>query len=173
MSGRVATAPAAFDAFYAHAKDAVFRVVLVTVRHWQRAEDATAEAFTRALADWITVSSTANPTAWVVRTAINVERSRWRILRREQAEPPEVQAPPDEHPIDDAILRAVWRLPRRQRQAVSYRLILDLSEAETARIMDIAPNTVGVHLHRALAALRTTVPDPRNPEAATWTTTRS
>ena len=169
----MAAGAAAFETFYSPTKDAVFRAVLLTVRHWQRAEDATAEAFTRALADWATVSSIANPTGWVVRTAINVERSRWRILRREQAEPPDAPAPPDEHPIDDALLRALWKLPRRQRQAVTYRLILDLSEAETARVMDIATDTVGVHLHRALATLRTDVPDPANLEAPTWTTTQS
>jgi RNA polymerase sigma-70 factor (ECF subfamily) len=94
-----------------------------------------------------------NATAWVVRTAMNRYNSDWRIWRRE------VQAPPPptviEGPsIDYEVITLVWRLPKRQRQVVALRVLADLSEDDTARLLNINPKTVSVHLHRALTALR-------------------
>lgn len=60
----------------------------------------------------------------------------------------------DEHPIDDAILRIVWALPRRQRQVVGLRILLDQSTDQTARLLGLSQGTVKAHLHRALNALR-------------------
>jgi RNA polymerase sigma-70 factor (ECF subfamily) len=48
----------------------------------------------------------------------------------------------------------IARLPRRQREVVALRVLADLSAEETGALLGIAPATVHVHLHRALAALR-------------------
>ncbi len=63
----------------------------------------------------------------------------------------------DEQPIDPWLLRAVWRLPKRQREVVALRVLLDLSELRTAEALGISQATVGVHLHRALETLRTSL----------------
>jgi RNA polymerase sigma-70 factor (ECF subfamily) len=59
--------------------------------------------------------------------------------------------------VDDsraALLRAVRNLPDHDRQVVTCRYLLDLSEAETAQILNVARGTVKSRLSRALAKLR-------------------
>jgi RNA polymerase sigma-70 factor (ECF subfamily) len=145
-----------FGEFYAARKDPVFRAVLVTTGDRTAAEDATAEAFTRAYARWSQVSRHPNPTAWVLRTALNAQRSWWRRLRREllgtDAEPPPQL--PAAGGLDTDLRALVSRLPTRQRAVVALRLLADLSAEETADLLGIAPATVHVHLHRALGTLR-------------------
>lgn len=61
----------------------------------------------------------------------------------------------------------VWRLPRRQRQVIALRVIADLSEDETGRILGISSKTVSVHLHRGLATLRSGI-GAASSEEDTW-----
>jgi len=72
-----------FAEFYAARKDAVLRAVLVATGDRVGGEDAAAEAFARACAGWDRVRQHPEPTAWVIRVALNVYRSWWRRLRRE------------------------------------------------------------------------------------------
>jgi RNA polymerase sigma factor (sigma-70 family) len=51
------------------------------------------------------------------------------------------------------VLRAVRRLPHRQREALVLRFYLDLPDPEIARVMGIRPGTVRSATHRALKAL--------------------
>ena len=143
-----------FAGFYAAHRDSVFRAVLVATRNPERAEDAVQEAFTRAYARWDTVSEFDHARAWVVRVALNVATSWWRRLRREDPNPPDRPALPDERPIDRELVGLVWALPRRQRQVVALRVLADLSTAETAETLGIAEGTVKAQLHRALHRLR-------------------
>ena len=53
----------------------------------------------------------------------------------------------------DEIMRAVRRLPPRQREALVLRFYLDLSAEETATTMGISPSSVRSATHRALASL--------------------
>ncbi len=144
-----------FAAFYTASRDSVYRAVLVTVRDQHRAEDAVQEGFARAYANWDTVHQHPNPVGWVARVALNHATSIWRRLRRESAEPPPTTiAPDDERPIDATLARLVWQLPRRQRQVVALRILLDQSTEQTATLLGIAPGTVTAHLHRAIHSLR-------------------
>ncbi|MEV4410846.1 sigma-70 family RNA polymerase sigma factor [Catellatospora sp. NPDC049609] len=145
-----------FGEFYAARKDAVYRAVLVATRGQPGAEDAVAEAFTRAYARWEAVRAHPDPTAWVLRTALNEQRSWWRRLRRERlADPPDVgRGDPDPGGLDARLRALVMALPRRQREVVALRLLADLSAEETGRSLRIGAATVHVHLHRALATLR-------------------
>lgn len=147
--------PADFAAFYANTKDDVYRTVVLATRRPDRAEDATAEAFARALEHWDEIAAHPNPAAWVVRTALNSFVSGWRRWRREVDFTTDVVAAPDEHrSLDPFLLRQLWRLPRRQREVVALRVLLDLDTRETAEALGIAEGTVGVHLKRALDTLR-------------------
>lgn len=144
-----------FADLYGRSRNDVYRAVLLTVRDPHRAEDAVQEAFARAFADWDHVSAHPNPVGWVARVALNHATSVWRRLRRESSEPPPAAAAPDDvRPIDALLVQAVWRLPRRQRQVVALRILLDQSTDETARSLGIAPGTVTAHLYRALHSLR-------------------
>jgi RNA polymerase sigma factor (sigma-70 family) len=143
-----------FDTFYARTRDEIYRTVLLSTRHPERAEDALHEAYARALADWSRLAAHPNPAAWVARVALNQATSWWRVWHREATDPPDGPAPADEAPMDGAIVRILWRLPRRQREVVALRVLLDLSVDDTAQALGIAPGTVKAHLNRALTQLR-------------------
>lgn len=154
-----------FESFYRSALDPVYRAVLVATRHPERAEDAVHEAFARALERWDSVGTHENRIAWVTRVALNLHTSGWRLWRREQPEPPELGVE-DELPIDPWLLRAVWRLPRRQRQVVALRILLDMSAEQTAEVLGISVGAVGSHLHRATSTLHTMLGETSFAEAS-------
>jgi RNA polymerase sigma factor (sigma-70 family) len=143
-----------FARFYADSKHAVYRAVLLARRDPGRAEDAVQEAFARAYAAWDRVRSHPNPVGWVARVALNESVSVARLLRRERPVIPDLPAPAADRPLDAGLVRLVWALPRRQRQVIALRILLELSTEETARVLGIAPGTVTAHLHRALSGLR-------------------
>src|ERR1700689_5437205 len=121
-----------FAEFYRGSKDECLFAVLVSVGDQDTAQDLVAEAFARAWASWRTVSRHPAPAAWVVRTALNANISRWRRRHREVPVPdPGLVAdfpavPWDSRgPGDPRIRAALMRLPVRQRQVVALRLFLD------------------------------------------------
>jgi RNA polymerase sigma factor (sigma-70 family) len=150
-----------FAEFYEAARDDCLRIVLLNVGDRQLAEDLVAEAFTRAWMSWRKVRELQAPRGWVVRTALNAHVSWWRRHRREVALGCHDIAIPANH--DDAVprelLAALRRLPLRQREVVTLRLLLDLDTDTTAKLLAMAPGTVGSHLHRAVALLRAAIPD--------------
>ena len=159
-----------FTEFYTSAKDDCLRIVLVSVGDRQLAEDLVAEAFTRAWMSWRKVRDHPSPRAWVVRTALNVHVSWWRRRRREvladgASVPPSSAAdlPPG---LDEVLVRAIRALPLRQREVITLRVFFDLDTEATATTLGISPGTVGVHLHRALAALRAQIPSFSDQEAS-------
>jgi RNA polymerase sigma-70 factor (ECF subfamily) len=145
----------AFEQFFAGSRDGVLRAVVLATRQPDRAEEAVAEAFARAFERWDVLVEHPNPAGWVVRTAMNQFISGWRIWRREAGEPRDLVAVPDEsRSLDPALLRHLWRLPRRQREVVALRILLDFDTRQTAETLGMAQGTVGAHLNRALASLR-------------------
>jgi RNA polymerase sigma-70 factor (sigma-E family) len=155
-----------FTEFYTSSRDDCLRIVLVSVGDRQLAEDLVAEAFTRAWTSWRTVREHPVPRAWVVRTALNTHVSWWRRRRREltvdgrtaltllDATQLGPSADPD---LDEGLAAAVRALPARQREVITLRVFFDLDTDATAKLLGISAGTVGAHLHRALAALRTQI----------------
>ena len=153
-------------------RDECLRTVLVSVGDQDTAQELVAEAFARACASWRTVGRHPAPAAWVVRTALNANVSRWRRRRREVSVPdPGMVADlptgsaASAGPVDPRIMAALMRLPARQRQVVAVRLILDLDTNGTAEMLGITPNTVMAHMARALAALRSDLMPERQKES--------
>jgi hypothetical protein len=70
------------------------------------------------------------------------------------------------HPVRTALNVHVswWR--RRRREVITLRVFFDLDTEATATTLGISPGTVGVHLHRALAALRAQIPSFSDQEAS-------
>ena len=57
------------------------------------------------------------------------------------------------HEEQGDVIRAVDRLPDRQREALVLRFYLDLPDEEIARLMNVRPGTVRSTIHRALDAV--------------------
>jgi RNA polymerase sigma-70 factor (ECF subfamily) len=145
-----------FADFYRENRDICFRAVFVTVRNVHEADDLTSEAFTRAFSDWHEVGRHASPNAWVVRTALNLHRDRW---RRENNPKRHLFALRDVHEdksdsVDPALMMAISQLSEQQRSVLVYRVLLDLSNEAVAELLGLSVSTVSTHLNRALVALR-------------------
>ncbi len=158
-----------FAEFYAGARDDCLRIVLVSVGDRELAEDLVAEAFTRAWMTWRTVRQHPARRAWIVRTALNAHVSWWRRHRREVAlASHDERAVTTAHPaLDSSLLAALRRLPVRQREVITLRLLLDLDTATTAQMLGLPSGTVASHLHRGLAALRRELPSLDDQERIT------
>lgn len=145
-----------FADFYQRSRDNCLRAVLAGTGDRALAEDLVAEAYARAWASWPQLSQHPAPAAWVVRTALNIRVSWWRRRRREVALDGHERASLIEDDLDtnDALLAAVRRLPRRQREVVVLRIWLDLDTRSVASVLGISAQTVAVHLSRATATLR-------------------
>jgi RNA polymerase sigma-70 factor (sigma-E family) len=155
-----------FAEFYAAARDDCLQVVLISVGDRQLAEDLVAEAFTRAWMSWRKVRQHPAPHAWVVRTALNTRVSWWRRRRREVALGSlDRAAAASPYPgLDDSLVAALRRLPVRQREVITLRVLLDLDIAATARMLGMPAGTVASHLHRGLSALRRETPSLNDQE---------
>ena len=149
-----------FAEFYESPRDDCLRIVLLNVGDRYLAQDLVAEAYTRAWVSWRKVRALEVPRAWVVRTALNPHVSWWRRRRREVALGNHDIAMPAEQAaaVSGDLLAVLRRLPARQREVVTLRLLLDLDTETTARVLGIAPGTVGAHLHKAVATLRAAIP---------------
>jgi len=156
-----------FAEFYESARDECLRIVLVNVGDRQLAEDLVAEAFAKAWVSWRKLRNYQAPRAWVVRAALNANVSWWRRHRREvRIDAHDVAVPAaDSSVLSGELLAALRGLPLRQREVITLRLLLDLDTETTARLLGIAPGTVGVHLHRAAETLRSALPHLADQEA--------
>jgi RNA polymerase sigma-70 factor (ECF subfamily) len=139
-----------FRAMYEREFPAVYRAVRLLCGDPALAEDATQEAFARALVRWKRLGRQPWVGGWVMTTALNVARRHQR--RREPIEADAAAGEPDRDAELD--LRAeVRRLPPRQQEAVALHYLLDLSVADVATVMGCDGGTVKTHLSRARAAL--------------------
>jgi RNA polymerase sigma factor (sigma-70 family) len=168
-----------FAEFYREYKDACLFAVLVSVDDRDVAQELVDEAFARAWASWRSVSRHPAPAAWVVRTALNAGVSRWRKRRREVPLPEPCKVADltagqqaTDRTLDPRIMAALTRLPARQRQVVTLRLLLDLDTSRTAKALGISPSAVKAHLARAIAALRSDLIPETQQEKPSCTTTK-
>ena len=147
-----------FEDFYRAQRDRIFRTVFATVGNFHDAEDATAEAFVRAHAQWDSLHTHPSPSAWVVITAKNIFIDAHRKARRFQKKMTVLREPEAVTFIDEgfdaALHAAISQLPMRQREVLVFRIILELTTQETADTLGISVGAVGAHLNRALTSLR-------------------
>jgi RNA polymerase sigma factor (sigma-70 family) len=122
------------------------------------AEDIVAESYARVLPHW-RAGRVDGLVPYLMRTVANEAYARQRRRRLELTkEPPWVPSDQGrfEEQIDvhDELWSALERLPLEQRRVLLLRIVEDLSEAETAHLLGIAPGTVKSRLSRALGNLR-------------------
>ncbi len=156
MAGRGRTdSDESFERWYRREHPRLLALLTVVAGDAEIARDATAEAFARALERWARVDGMEEPAAWTYRVGVNLVRRR---ARRAQVEtkllsrPQSPVAPPS---VEPELWTAVLELPLRQRTAIALRYVCDLSQADVAERMGIAPGTASATLtaaRRQLAA---------------------
>jgi RNA polymerase sigma-70 factor (ECF subfamily) len=154
----------AFEALVRAHQEICFRTAWITSGAADDAEDAAQEAFMKAFAALHRFRAGAPFRPWLLAIVANEARNRRRSASRREAlalrapggggEPsPEASALATEQ--RQTLLDAVNRLPDTDRQVVSYRYLLELSEAETAAVLGVPAGTIKSRLSRALDRLRT------------------
>jgi RNA polymerase sigma-70 factor (ECF subfamily) len=94
-----------------------------------------------------------NPEAWVMRVAMNLAIDQ--VRKKPAYTIPTTEADLEDKVINEQILRgSISKLPRRQRQVVTLRFLVDMPEEAVAKVLDVSPGAVKTHLHRALERLR-------------------
>jgi RNA polymerase sigma-70 factor (sigma-E family) len=153
-----------FEAWVAEKGDALLRFAYVLTGDSSLAEDAVQDALTTACARWGRVSRADDPEAYVKRMVVNAHISWWRKFRRREAPVPDpvrtASAAPDgasARAESDAVWALCATLPDKQRAAVVLRFYEELSYAEIGALLHCAEATARSHVHRALAALKTTL----------------
>ncbi|GAA1477103.1 SigE family RNA polymerase sigma factor [Nocardioides aestuarii] len=132
--------------------------VLIGCRE-QDAEDAVQDALVRCYSAWGRVSAADDREAYVYRVLVNGIvrgwRRRWRgeIPHGELPESPSAADPAAAVVVGHSVRAALSRLAPAQRQVLVLRYFADLSEAQIATVLGIAPGTVKSRASRALVAL--------------------
>ncbi len=128
------------------------------------AEDLVQDAFVSLQRHRSTLRDAAAAEAYLRSAVVNGSRSQVRRLVRERVRRRPAAVPHassedraverDEH---SRVFAAVQSLPTRQREVFVCRYYLELSEADTARLLEISPGSVKRHAHRAVKAVQTMV----------------
>jgi RNA polymerase sigma-70 factor (ECF subfamily) len=137
------------------------------------AEDAVQEALVRAWERSDRGEHIERLSAWVARVALNVTRSGMRRFRAESRARSRlsIQTPAGSDDRID-VLRALATLPRRQREVMVLRYLLEFDVTEISKVLRVHEGTVKTSLHRARKSLAATlrvpeeseeVDDPANP----------
>lgn len=121
------------------------------------AEDLAQTALLKCYLAWARLQAADDPDAYAYRVLLNAHRdSRRRHWWRERPVESVPEATYDARGLSDEALivdRALARLGTPAREVVVLRYYLDLSEAETARVLGVPAGTVKSRLSRALDAL--------------------
>jgi RNA polymerase sigma-70 factor (sigma-E family) len=124
------------------------------------AEDLVQSALAKTYQAWDRIEDRNALDGYVRRAMVNTHISWWR--RRKVEEYPTDDLP--DQPVDDttasmqtndALRRAIDRLPQRMRAAVVLRFFEDMTEAEVAEVLGVSQGTVKSTVSRAVAKLRT------------------
>ncbi|MET8352458.1 MULTISPECIES: SigE family RNA polymerase sigma factor [unclassified Micromonospora] len=158
-----------FDALYAACAGRIVGHVYALTGNRSEAEDAVAEAFTRAWQRWSTVREADSPEAWVRRVASRIAVSSWRKTfnrlraHRRAAVDQSVPGLNEDHV---ALLQALQRLTANQRRAVVLHHLNDLSVAEVAAEMQAPVGTVKTYLARGRRAMAGMLNEARQEETS-------
>jgi RNA polymerase sigma-70 factor (sigma-E family) len=153
------TADGAFEQFVAGSSPRLLRSAYLLTGDRGHAEDLVQNALWRTLNHWHEIDI--SPEAYGLKVLVNLSRDRKRNLGRRLREitadhVPDPAAPDDlERLLErDAVIAAARELPRRQREVLTLRFLLDLSVAETADTLGFSEGAVKAYTSRALAGMR-------------------
>jgi RNA polymerase sigma-70 factor (sigma-E family) len=145
----------------------LYRTARVLTLDPATAEDVLQIAMEKTYLHWHKVRRMDDPAAYVRRVMVNVAISsrqrRWRRVESPREELPERPLPAAEDGVEEhaALWPLVCALPERQRAVVVLRYYEDLTERETADVLDCSLGTVKSQAHDALRALRRGISAPQ------------
>jgi RNA polymerase sigma-70 factor (sigma-E family) len=149
----------AVSALYAAHALGLMRLAHIMLGNRQAAEDVVQESFIGLYRRWSRLDDQAKALAYVRSSVLNGCRSQ---LRRKPAAELDEANGPSAISAESAVLtaeerqqviRALHRLPARQREVLALRYYLDLPDDQIASAMTISRSTVRSAAHRGLAAL--------------------
>ncbi|MGY1716020.1 SigE family RNA polymerase sigma factor [Geodermatophilus sp. SYSU D01106] len=149
-----------FTDFVLEHRAALLRTACLLTADRGLGEDLVQVALLRSYARWARVRAADDPLAYVHRVMVHAHLS-WR--RRLSSTERPVDTVPDAgggdpqagHAVTEDVRCALRRLSPRVRTALVLRYFADHSEVETARLMGCSVSTVGNHVRKGLAVLRT------------------
>lgn len=153
-----------FESWLAAREPALQRTAHLLTGDVHTAQDLVQNTLAKLYLAWDRIQDRGHVDAYARKILINEHRTAWRrpVRRREQvtAELPDRPAPERGY---DGQREAVWAfvgsLPPRQRAVIVLRFYEQLTEPEIADLLGISLGTVKSQSSRALAALRTHLPD--------------
>jgi RNA polymerase sigma-70 factor (sigma-E family) len=155
------SADQAVYALYAEHYKSLVRLAAMLVRDTPTAEEVVQDAFVAMHAGWHRLEDTEKALAYLRQAVVNKSRSvlRHRVVVEKNLQNPPPDMPSAEHGAfamleRDAVIKALRKLPERQREAIVLRYYADLSEADIAATMGISRGAVKSHTARGMAALR-------------------
>jgi RNA polymerase sigma-70 factor (sigma-E family) len=166
MMAAMASAPGAahgwpeLDALYREHYRSLVRLASLLVDDVGTCEEIVQDAFVAVHRRGPLLRDESHAPAYLRSAVLNGARSH---LRRRQVSRRHLAPVPDPAPAADhdaiasdeqrRVLAALRELPDRQRDVLTLRYYLDLSEAEIAETLGISPGSVKTHAHRGLAAM--------------------
>lgn len=146
------------DLYWRHADDGV-RLAFLLTGDRDAAEDIVQDAFVRLFGRFQDLRKPETFPVYLRRTIVNLSRDRFRRLRLERdhlarqadsSAPVEVASPVEDREVIRGALR---NLPHRQRAALVLRFYVDLSEQDTAEVLQCSVPAVKSLVSRAVASL--------------------
>jgi RNA polymerase sigma-70 factor (sigma-E family) len=161
-------ADAAVDELYAAHYRQLVRLSVLLVQDVETAEEVVQDSFVAMHGRWRNLREPDKALAYLRQTVVNRSRS---VLRRRRVRARHTPSAVPDHPGADEdalsaerrrrVLDALRELPTRQREVLTLRYYLDLSEAEIAHSLGISRGAVKSHASRAATALRHLLEDAR------------
>jgi len=159
---------AAWEMLVREHQEPVFRLAYLLLADAHEAEDVAQDTFVRAFHALHTFDTTRSIRPWLLTIASNLARNKMRSVKRylaalrrtAQLEPGVLDSSVSlsERSAQQWEAHTLWQAVRRlkanEQEVVYMRYFLDLSEAEMASALRVAPGTIKSRLHRALARLR-------------------
>jgi RNA polymerase sigma-70 factor (sigma-E family) len=145
---------------YVTARNApLLRMAVILTGNRADAEDLVQAALAKTYLNWHRIQDRAALDGYVHRAMVNTHISWWRRRRVEEYPTDDIpeRAVDDctsDSALQDAVRRALDRLPRRMRAAVVLRYFEDMTEAEVAGVLGVSVGTVKSTVSRAVTKLR-------------------
>jgi RNA polymerase sigma-70 factor (sigma-E family) len=147
------------DVYVAH-YPSLLRLAALLVDGTAACEDVVQESYVRVFARRTRLRDETMALAYLRQAVVNLSRTSLRrtvMARSKREAPPPNASGPDEQALDrieqDTVVRALRRLPRRQREVLALRYYADLSEADVADTLGLSVGSVKSYASRGLDRL--------------------